>query len=68
MKGFLNLFGMSVGGWIGWALGAQVSFFAAFIVKYGRDRRRALLQPARHQTASTMNADFTRERYSPRAG
>ena len=32
MKGFLNLFGMSVGGWIGWALGAQVSFFAAFIV------------------------------------
>ena len=32
MKGFLNLFGMSVGGWIGWALGAQVSFFTAFIV------------------------------------
>ncbi len=32
MKGFLNLFGMSVGGWIGWALGAQVSIFTAFIV------------------------------------
>ena len=33
MKGFLNLFGMSVvGGWIGWAIGAQVSFFTAFIV------------------------------------
>ena len=32
MKGFLNFFGMSVGGWIGWALGAQVSIFTAFIV------------------------------------
>ena len=32
MKGFLNFFGMSVGGWVGWALGAQVSFFTAFIV------------------------------------
>ena len=33
MKGFLNLFGMSVvGGWIGWAIGAQVSFFTVFIV------------------------------------
>ncbi len=32
MKGFLNLIGMSAGGWIGWALGAQVSFFTAFIV------------------------------------
>ena len=32
MKGFLNLFGMSVGGWIGWALGAQISIFTAFIV------------------------------------
>ena len=32
MKGFLNLFGMSVGGWIGWAIGAQVSIFTAFIV------------------------------------
>ena len=32
MKGFLNFFGMSVGGWIGWALGDQISFFMAFIV------------------------------------
>ena len=32
MKGFLNYFGMSVGGWIGWALGAQVSIFTAFMV------------------------------------
>ena len=32
MKGFLNLVGMSVGGWIGWALGSQVSIFTAFIV------------------------------------
>jgi len=32
MKGFLNYFGMSVGGWIGWALGAQVSIFTAFAV------------------------------------
>jgi hypothetical protein len=32
MKGFLNFFGMSVGGWIGWALGAQISIFTAFIV------------------------------------
>ena len=32
MKGFLNFFGMSVGGWIGWALGAPVSIFTAFMV------------------------------------
>ena len=32
MKGFLNLVGMSTGGWIGWFIGAQVSFFTAFIV------------------------------------
>lgn len=32
MKGILNLVGMTFGGWIGWALGAQVSFFTAFIV------------------------------------
>ena len=32
MNGFLNFFGMSVGGWIGWALGAQVSIFTAFVV------------------------------------
>ena len=32
MNGFLNFFGMSVGGWIGWALGEQVSIFTAFVV------------------------------------
>ncbi len=32
VKGLLNLIGMSLGGWVGWALGAQVSFFTAFIV------------------------------------
>ena len=32
MKRFLNLIGMSAGGWLGWALGAQISFFAAFMV------------------------------------
>ena len=32
MKGFLNFFGISVGGWIGWAIGAQVSIFTAFMV------------------------------------
>jgi hypothetical protein len=31
MKGLLNLIGMSVGGWAGWALGSQLSFFTAFI-------------------------------------
>jgi hypothetical protein len=32
MKGFLNLAGMSAGGWVGWLLGEQISFFTAFIV------------------------------------
>ena len=32
MKRFLSLLGMSAGGWIGWAIGAQVSIFTAFIV------------------------------------
>ena len=32
MKRFLNLVGMSAGGWLGWALGAQISFFTAFMV------------------------------------
>ncbi len=32
MKGFLNLMGMSAGGWLGWAIGAPISFYAAFIV------------------------------------
>jgi hypothetical protein len=31
MKGLFNLVGMSAGGWLGWAIGAQLSFFAAFI-------------------------------------
>ena len=31
MKGLLNLIGMSVGGWVGWVVGAQLSFFTAFI-------------------------------------
>jgi hypothetical protein len=31
MKGILNLCGMSAGGWLGWFLGAQVSFFTAFL-------------------------------------
>lgn len=32
MKGILNLVGMTVGGWIGWIIGAPVSVFAAFLV------------------------------------
>ena len=32
MKGFLNFMGMSVGGWLGWAMGAPISIFTAFIV------------------------------------
>lgn len=28
----MNFLGMSVGGWIGWQLGALVSFFTAFMV------------------------------------
>ena len=32
MKGLLNMAGMSVGGWIGWAIGAPVSIFTAFMV------------------------------------
>lgn len=32
MKGLVNLVGMSVGGWLGWFVGAQISFFTAFIV------------------------------------
>lgn len=32
MKGFLNMIGMSVGGWLGWWLGAQISMFTAFMV------------------------------------
>ena len=32
MKGFLNLMGMSAGGWLGWVIGAPISLFTAFIV------------------------------------
>lgn len=32
MRGILNFIGMTVGGWIGWALGATVSIFTAFVV------------------------------------
>lgn len=32
MKRLLNLVGMTIGGWLGWQLGALVSFFTAFIV------------------------------------
>lgn len=32
MKKIMNLLGMTVGGWIGWAIGAPVSIFLAFIV------------------------------------
>ena len=34
MKWLLNLIGMSLGGWIGWALGAYVSLFTAFILSF----------------------------------
>ena len=32
MKGFLNFVGMTIGGWIGWAIGAYVSIFTAYMV------------------------------------
>ncbi|HSG07000.1 MAG TPA: hypothetical protein VLA36_01495, partial [Longimicrobiales bacterium] len=32
MKSILNLMGMTIGGWIGWAMGAQVSVFTAYMV------------------------------------
>lgn len=32
MRGILNLVGMTVGGWVGWQLGALVSIFTAFVV------------------------------------
>ena len=32
MTKVLAFFGMSIGGWIGWALGAPMGFFAAFIL------------------------------------
>lgn len=32
MQRILNLCCMTIGGWIGWALGAKVSIFTAFVV------------------------------------
>ena len=32
MKRLLDVIGMTVGGWLGWAIGARVSFFTAFMV------------------------------------
>jgi hypothetical protein len=32
MNRFLNFVGMTIGGWIGWWLGALVSIFTAFIL------------------------------------
>ena len=34
VKGLLNLIGMSLGAWLGWALGAQVSLFTAFVLSF----------------------------------
>lgn len=32
MKRLFNLIGMTIGGWIGWQIGALVSLFTAFII------------------------------------
>lgn len=32
MERLFDLIGMFVGGWLGWALGARVSFFTAFML------------------------------------
>jgi len=32
VKRILDLIGMTVGGWVGWTLGATISIFTAFIV------------------------------------
>ncbi len=32
MKRLFDMIGMTIGGWIGWAAGAPVSIFTAFIV------------------------------------
>ena len=32
MKRILDIAGMSIGGWLGWAIGAPISVFTAFIV------------------------------------
>ena len=32
MKKILDLVGMTIGGWLGWTLGAAMGFFGAFVV------------------------------------
>ena len=32
MKKLFGLVGMTVGGWLGWAIGAPISIFTAFVV------------------------------------
>ena len=32
MKKLLGLLGMTIGGWLGWAIGAPISIFTAFII------------------------------------
>jgi len=32
MRGILGFIGMTIGGWIGWQLGALVSVFTAFVI------------------------------------
>ena len=32
MKRLFNFVGMTIGGWLGWQVGAMVSFFTAFVV------------------------------------
>lgn len=32
MKRLFSLVGMTIGGWLGWALGAPISIFTAFMV------------------------------------
>jgi len=32
MQKVLSFFGMTAGGWVGWAVGAPISFFAAFML------------------------------------
>ncbi|MGE0159606.1 MAG: hypothetical protein AB7T31_09335 [Gemmatimonadales bacterium] len=32
MKRLMDFIGMSIGGWLGWAAGAPISFFTAFLI------------------------------------
>jgi len=34
VKGILNFTGMTIGGWIGWAIGKPVSLYTAFIISF----------------------------------